>query len=65
MKNFRKFEQVDLVENLHPNYLLYQFFFSYFAAIFIMGKNENIPFLKPITRIKFFVHKYLRQMVLH
>ena len=38
-ENFRNFEEVELVENLHPNYLPYRFF-AYFATIFAMGKME-------------------------
>ena len=47
---------MELVENLYSNYLPYPFF-TYFAASFTMGKNENIHFFfKPVTRLKCFVH---------
>ena len=40
-ENFRKFEQVELVENLPLPTLST---FAQFVAIFTMGKNENIQF---------------------
>ena len=38
VKNFRNFEQAELVGNLHPTYLSV---FAYFAAIFTLENNKN------------------------
>ena len=57
-ESFRNVEQVELVENLHPNYLPFQFLHNLQPFLYY-GKNaKNLIVLKPLNRIKLFVHSY-------
>ena len=53
-KDFKNFEQVKLVENLHPNYLPYQFL--HILQPFLLWKKIKIFyfFFKSMTKIKLF-----------
>ena len=55
-------EQVELVENLPPIYLPYQFLHN-LHPILVWGKLKYLIFLKPINTIK--LYRYLRQKVWH
>ena len=55
-ENFRNFVHVELVKNLHPKYLLYRFL--HILEWYLLWENMKMfDFLKPMTRIKLFVHR--------
>ena len=64
-ENFWKSEQVDIVENLPPIYLLYLFMHNLYPFLFKEIVKIFIFFLKPMNRIKLFVHRLLDKRVLH
>ena len=55
-ENFRKIEQVELVENLAQSYLPYRFRHD-LASFLLWEKVKILYFFKKITRIKLFVHR--------
>ena len=55
-ENFRKNEQVDLVEDLPPIYLPYRFSHNLHSFLLWKKKMKILIFEKPKTRIKLFVH---------
>ena len=63
-ENFRKIKQAELVENLPPSYLPYRFLHNLHSFL-LWGKVKIFDFLKTNDCNKTFVHRKLRQMVLH